>query len=120
MSHNLQVAREHAAHSKVWAVIKANAYGHGLLRAAQAFEAADGYAVLDFLEALQLRNAGVVKPILMLEGFFEPNDLPLLARHQLTPVIHNMEQVEALRTTSLESPIDAYLKINSEIGRAHV
>ncbi|MGH8675638.1 MAG: alanine racemase [Burkholderiales bacterium] len=117
MSHNLRVAREHAAQSKVWAVIKANAYGHGLLRAAQAFEAADGYAVLDFLEALKLRNAGVVKPILMLEGFFELDDVPLLARHQLTPVIHSMEQVETLRTTSLESPIDVYLKINSGMNR---
>ena len=117
MSHNLRMAREHAGPARVWAVVKANAYGHGLLRAARAFSAADGYAVLDFVEALTLRNAGVVKPILMLEGFFEPDDVPLLARHQLTPVIHAMEQVETLQKTRLESAIDAYLKINSGMNR---
>ena len=117
MSHNLGVARRHAGAAKVWAVIKANAYGHGLLRAAQALEAAEGYAVLDFFEALKLRNAGVAKPVLMLEGFFKPEDVPLLARHQLTPVIHNLEQVEILKKTALEGEIDAYLKVNSGMNR---
>jgi len=117
LSHNLRVAQQHASNAKVWAVVKANAYGHGLLRAAKAFAAADGYAVLDFAEALQLRNAGVAKPILMLEGFFGPEDLPLVARHQLTPVIHNLEQVEILRKTPLEGAIDAYLKVNSGMNR---
>jgi alanine racemase len=117
LGHNLRVAQEHAANAKVWAVVKANAYGHGLLRAAKAFEAADGYAVLDFAEALQLRSAGVAKPILMLEGFFGPEDLPFVARHQLTPVIHNIEQIEILQKTPLEGAIDAYLKVNSGMNR---
>ena len=117
LSHNLRVAQQHAAKAKVWAVVKANAYGHGLLRAAKAFEAADGYAVLDFVEALQLRNAGIAKPILMLEGFFGPEDLPLVARHQLTPVIHNLEQIEILQKTPLAAAIDAYLKVNSGMNR---
>ena len=117
LSHNLAVARQHAGAAKIWAVVKANAYGHGLLCAAKAFAAADGFAVLDFVEALKLRNAGVTKPILMLEGFFEPEDLVLVARHQLTPVIHNLEQVEALQKTSLESAVDAYLKVNSGMNR---
>ena len=85
-AHNLLVAKAYAgARTKVWAVLKANAYGHGLTRAAQALQAADGYAVLDFVEALKLRSAGIDKPILMLEGFFKPEDLPLIARHRLTP-----------------------------------
>ncbi len=117
LAHNLGVARRHAGKAKIWAIIKANAYGHGLLRAAKAFEAADGYAVLDFFEALKLRNAGIGKPILMLEGFFEPEDVPLLARHQLTPVIHNLEQVEILQKSALEAEIDAYLKVNSGMNR---
>jgi len=117
MAHNLGVARQHAGEAKVWAVLKANAYGHGLLRAAQAFTSADGYAVLDFLEALKLRNAGIGKPILMLEGFFEPLDVALLARHRLTPVIHSMEQVELLQKSVLEGEIDAYLKVNSGMNR---
>jgi alanine racemase len=117
LSHNLQVARRLAGTARVWAVVKANAYGHGLLRAAKAFESADGYAVLDFHEALELRRAGVEKPILMLEGFFSAEDLPLLARHRLTPVVHNLEQVALLERTRLEAPIDAYLKVNSGMNR---
>jgi alanine racemase len=117
LGHNLAIARQHAGSAKVWAVVKANAYGHGLLRAAQALEAADGFAVLDFLEALKLRNAGVSKPILMLEGFFEAEDVPLLARHDLTPVIHSIEQIELLQKASLEKPVDAYLKVNSGMNR---
>jgi alanine racemase len=117
LTHNLRVAKRHAADAKVWAVVKANAYGHGLLRAVKAFESADGYAVLDFAEALKLRSAGVAKPILMLEGFFAAEDLPLLAHHQLTPVIHNPEQVEMLQRTQLQGAIDAYLKVNSGMNR---
>jgi alanine racemase len=117
LAHNLGVARRHAGDAKIWAVVKANAYGHGLLRAAKAFEAADGFAVLDFIEALKLRDNGVAKPILMLEGFFGADDLALVTRHHLTPVIHNIEQVEALQKTPLESPIDVYLKVNSGMNR---
>jgi alanine racemase len=111
------VARRHAAGAKVWAVIKANAYGHGLERAARAFAAADGFAVLDFQEAARLRVAGVTKPILMLEGFFKPVDLPLLHKYSLTPVIHNPEQVEMLKRTPLASEVDVYLKANSGMNR---
>jgi alanine racemase len=117
LSHNLAVARRLAGGAKVWAVVKANAYGHGLLRAARALGAADGYAVLDFEEALELRGAGIEQPILMLEGFFGPEDLPLVARHRLTPVIHSLEQVALLEKTALEAPVDAYLKVNSGMNR---
>ncbi|HVJ09961.1 MAG TPA: alanine racemase, partial [Burkholderiales bacterium] len=117
LAHNLTVARRHAGHAKVWAVIKANAYGHGLERAAHAFDAADGYAVLDFQEAARLRVAGVTKPILMLEGFFKPVDLPLLHKYSLTPVIHNPEQVEMLKRTPLAGEVDVYLKANSGMNR---
>jgi alanine racemase len=116
-AHNLTVARRHAGEAKIWAVLKANAYGHGVERAARALAAADGFAVLDFQEALRLRVAGVAKPILMLEGFFKPADLDLVAKHRLTPVIHNPEQVEILKRARLEGEIDAYLKINSGMNR---
>src|SRR5258708_25947935 len=69
IAHNLLVAKAYAKGAKLWAVIKANAYGHGVERAARALDAADGFAVLDFQEAARLRVAGVTKPILMLEGF---------------------------------------------------
>ena len=98
-------------------MIKANAYGHGVERAARAMAAADGFAVLDFHEALRLRAAGIAKPILMLEGFFKAADLELVARHALTPVVHNPEQVEMLRRTTLEHEIDVYVKVNSGMNR---
>ena len=117
LAHNLTVARRHAEGASVWAVIKANAYGHGVERAARALEAADGYAVLDFQEAARLRAAGITKPILMLEGFFKPSDLPLLHKYALTPVIHNPEQVAMLKRTPLAGELDVYLKVNSGMNR---
>jgi len=119
LAHNLRVARNHARSdtggAKVWAVIKANAYGHGLERTARAFQAADGFAVLDFQEADRLRLAGVAKPILMLEGVFNSADVPLLHKYALTPVIHNAAQLEMLR--ALTGKIDVYLKANSGMNR---
>ncbi len=109
---NLTIARRHAGAASLWAVLKANAYGHGLERAAGALGAAEGFAVLDFDEAARLRALGVQKPILLLEGFFEPGDVPMLHRHALTPVIHNAEQVEMLARAQADEaiPIDVYLK----------
>ena len=117
LAHNLTVAQRHAGRAKVWAVTKANAYGHGIERAARAFEAADGFAVLDFAEAERLRHAGVKKPVLMLEGFFEPADIELLSRHALTPVIHSPEQVKMLAGARLADGLDLYLKVNSGMNR---
>ena len=117
LAHNLLVAKAYASGAKLWAVIKANAYGHGVERAARALGAADGFAVLDFQEAVRLRGAGVTKPILMLEGFFKPIDLPLLLKYNLTPVIHNAEQVEMLRLAPLPAEMDVYLKVNSGMNR---
>jgi alanine racemase len=117
LAHNLAIARTHAGASKVWAVVKADAYGHGLLRAAQALREADGFALLDFADALRLRSAGIDKPILMLEGFFKPGDIALLLRHRLTPVIHSIEQIEMLEKTGLDGTLDVYLKVNSGMNR---
>src|SRR5574341_32481 len=117
LAHNLTVAQRHAAGAKVWAVIKANAYGHGIERAARALAAADGFAVLDFQEAARLRVLGVRTPIVMLEGFFTASDASLLCKYGLTPVIHNPEQVEILKRGALEAEIDVYLKVNSGMNR---
>ena len=117
LAHNLTAARRHAGSAKIWAVIKANAYGHGVERAARALGGADGFAVLDFQEAARLRASGVTKPILMLEGFFNADDLAPLHKYALTPVIHNPEQVEILKRSKLGGEIDAYLKVNSGMNR---
>ncbi|MGD9951226.1 MAG: alanine racemase [Burkholderiales bacterium] len=117
LRHNLGKAREAAGGAKIWAVLKANAYGHGLERAARALAEADGFALLDFQDAARLRLAGVKKPLLMLEGFFKPLDVPLLFKYGLTPVIHNAEQVELLKHMEMPADLDVYLKVNSGMNR---
>jgi alanine racemase len=116
LAHNLAIARRHAGAAKVWAVLKANAYGHGLERAARALDTADGFAVLDFQEAERLRALGVRKPILMLEGAFEPADVPFAQQHALTLVVHNAAQVEMLAAAPA-GELDVYLKANTGMNR---
>src|SRR5471030_2411952 len=92
LASNLALARRQAPKSKIWAVVKANAYGHGLERVAQALADADGYALLDLNEAVRLREAGVAKPMLLLEGAFRPADLALADRYGLALAVHDFEQ----------------------------
>ena len=117
LAQNLEVARRRAPHSKIWAVIKANAYGHDLLRAADALRAAGGYALLDLNEAARLREAGFAHPILLLEGIFEPRDLDAVEAMHLSPVLHSAEQISMLELAALKRPIDVYLKCNSGMNR---
>ena len=115
---NFAVARQHAGEARLWAVIKANAYGHGLMRAAEALDdLADGYALLDLDDAVALREAGYRQPILLLEGFFEADELPLFAEYGLTPVVHALEQIEMLTGAALPTRLPVYLKINTGMNR---
>ena len=121
LSANLALARRHAPRSRVWAVVKANAYGHGLLRAAEALRAADGFALLDLNEAARLREAGFLHPILLLEGIFDAHDIETVDALHLTPVVHQREQIDLIEAASasgqLRRPLDVYLKINSGMHR---
>jgi len=117
LRHNLGVARRHAPKSRVWAVVKANAYGHGLVRVAQALAAADGYALLDLNEAVRLREAGSTKPILLLQGIFQPADLEPVDRYGLTPALHDFEQISMLERARLSAPIAVWLKLNTGLNR---
>lgn len=103
----------------MFAVVKANAYGHGLLRAAGALQEADGFALLDLSDAVRLREAGVAKPILLLEGFFDPADLQVLAAHGLASVVHSAEQVAMLEHAA-PAPVDVFLKVNTGMNRLGV
>jgi alanine racemase len=115
---NFAVARQHAGEARLWAVIKANAYGHGLMSTAEALDdLADGYALLDLDDAVALREAGYRQPILLLEGFFEADELPLLAEYGLTPVVHTLEQIEMLTGAALPARLPVYLKINTGMNR---
>jgi len=117
LRHNLGVARQTAPHARALAVIKANAYGHGLLRAAGAMREAEGFAVLDLDDAVRLRQAGHDRRILLLEGFFDPLELPEVSQQRLTAVLHSLEQVAMLEQTRLPSRIDLFLKANTGMNR---
>jgi alanine racemase len=117
LKNNLEMVRRAAPGSKILAVIKANAYGHGLLRTAAALRAAEGFAVLTLSEALELRRAGFKHPIVLLEGFFEPGELPAIAEHRLIPVIHSFDQLDMLDAAGLTRAIDVFLKANTGMNR---
>ncbi len=114
---NLHIVRRAAPASRVWAVVKANAYGHGLDRIWSALSAADGFAMLNLEEAILLRERGWKGPILMLEGFFNSDELPLFDKYRLTTSVHSNWQVKALQNAKLHAPLDIYLKVNSGMNR---
>ncbi len=117
LRHNYRLARE-VSGAKALAVIKADAYGHGAVRCAQALEAeADGFAVACIEEALQLREAGIRAPILLLEGFFEADELALIEQHDLWCVVHALWQVEAIERAALHKPLCVWLKLDSGMHR---
>lgn len=120
--HNYLLAKKYAARGgesvKAWAVVKANAYGHGLLRTARALgDVADGFALLDLSDAVTLRDAGFRQPILLLEGIFEARDVRTCAEYRLTPAIHCLEQLKLLQTVGLPGPLPIYLKLNTGMNR---
>jgi alanine racemase len=117
LAHNLARVRSRVDSARIWAVIKANAYGHGIERAVSAFARADGLAMLDLQEAIRCREAGWAGPILLLEGFFEPADLELLQQYRLTTALHSSEQLRMLEMASLQRPLSAFLKMNSGMNR---
>lgn len=117
LAHNLRAARRRAAGRRVWAVVKANAYGHGLERVLPAFAEADGLALLDLDEARRARAAGWRKPILLLEGLFEPADLPQLRTLELTTVVHRRAQIGWLGELPPGPAVPVYLKLNTGMNR---
>ena len=117
LRHNLDRARRAAQDARVWAVVKANAYGHGIERVFEAFRAADGFALLDLAEAERVRALGWRGPILLLEGVFEPRDLELCSRLALWHTVHCDEQIDMLAAHKTQQPQRVYLKMNSGMNR---
>ena len=117
LQHNLSVARSHAGQGRIMAVVKANGYGHGLARVAHALWATDGFAVASLDEAVQLRELGWQKPILLLEGIFSADEITACINHQLTVAIHHFEQIHMLQAARLASPLSVFLKLNSGMNR---
>ncbi len=116
LEHNLQIARR-ATSARIMAVIKANGYGHGLLRAAEGLAGADGFALLDIRDAITLREAGYRQTILLLEGFFDAADLEQAAEYDLACVIHSEWQIALLDAYPHRATLDVWLKVNSGMHR---
>jgi alanine racemase len=116
LKNNLRVARRLAS-SRIMAVIKANAYGHGLMRVAEALDEAEGFALLDIRDAIALREAGFRQTILLLEGFFTADELPLLAEYEISSVIHSLQQLAMLDAYPRRNALQVWLKINTGMNR---
>jgi len=101
---------------RVAAAVKADSYGHGLVRVAQTLDA-DAFAVACIEEALTLREAGIARPILLLEGVFEAAELPLCARHGFEIAVHHSEQARILELARLEQPARVWLKMDTGMHR---
>ncbi len=136
MTHNLSIIRQYLDNARegsaaarggdhvqpsgktfIWAVIKANAYGHGLENGIRGFAQADGLAMLDLQETVRCREAGWTGPLLMLEGFFQAEDLPVMQANRVMSTIHHPEQIRLLQSATLATPLDVFLKINTGMNR---
>lgn len=117
LAHNLGRAREAAPDAKVWAVVKANAYGHDIALAYPGLQGADGFALLDLAEAERVRALGWRGPVLLLEGCFSARDLELCSRLELWHVIHQERQIDWLAAHKTQKPHRVFLKLNSGMNR---
>ncbi len=125
LQHNLRIAKSRAQSTgrvaKVWAVVKANAYGHGVERAIRGFDEAEGLALIEPDYALRLRELGWKKPILLLEGFFDAADLKSIVAADLEFAVHSHMQLalleQVLPTLPTKSPLNVHLKMNSGMNR---
>ena len=117
LRHNLQRMRQAAPDARVWAVVKANAYGHGIERVFDGLRGADGFALLDLAEAQRVRDLGWRGPVLLLEGAFELRDLELCSRLDLWHTVHCDAQIDMLAAHKTNVPHRVFLKMNSGMNR---
>ena len=120
LAHNLNTLRKFAPQSKIMAVVKADAYGHGLVEAARALNQADAFAVACANEALTLRSAGILHPIVCLQGFTDSQQLQQIADANVQAVIHSDYQIKLLTGCKLKQPIQIWLKIDTGMTRLGV
>ena len=117
LRHNLGRLRQCVPDARVWAVVKANAYGHGIERVFEGLRGADGFAMLDLTEAQRIRSLGWRGPILLLEGIFDVRDLETCSRLGLWHVVHSSWQIDALAVHKTQVPHRVFLKMNSGMNR---
>jgi len=117
LQHNLVRVRELASDCAVIAMVKANAYGHGIVRVAHALTHADALGVASLEEGMILRDAGITQPIVLVEGLFYPEELDEAAKRNFTLVVHHLPHVEMLEKAQVEKPFNVWLKINTGMHR---
>ncbi len=117
LEHNFSRIKELVHNSKIMAIIKADAYGHGIVRVAKTLRDADAFGVACLEEAEQLRIASITTPIILLEGPYKPNDLSLIIKLNLEVVIHNEYQLELLEKSKIDGAIKVWLKIDTGMHR---
>ena len=114
---NLNRVRSHVPDARIWAVVKANAYGHGIDRVFAGLRGADGFALLDLAEAQRVRDLGWRGPVLLLEVVFEQRDLELCSRLDLWHTVHCEQQIDMLAAHKTNLPQRVFLKLNSGMNR---
>lgn len=120
LRHNYRLLKQHHG-GKLLAVVKANAYGHGAVVCARALAGlADGFAVATPDEGMELRQAGITLPIVLLEGVFEADEYAHVDRHRLWPVVQNHWQLQALLAHNWQNPVTVWLKMDSGMHRAGI
>jgi len=117
VTHNLSVVRRHAPAAKIMAVIKANGYGHGLLRIADALAGVDAFAVARGDEGIRLRKAGFTQPVTVLEGFRSGEDLDAFLQQGLDTIVHSYQQLEILEAREETEKLGVWLKIDTGMNR---
>lgn len=117
LRHNLKRVRELAPNRSVIAMVKANAYGHGVVRVAQNLPKTEALGVASLEEGMKLREAGVTQPIVLMEGLFNPDELAEAARYAFTLVVHHLEHVEILEKAEITKAFSVWLKINTGMHR---
>ncbi len=117
LEHNFAQIKKIAPSANVMAMIKANAYGHGLVSVAKALPQANAFGVATIDEAIALRQAGIQQPLVVMSGFFDEAELTCMLDYQLTAVIHHFDQIQLLQQTSLSSPLGVWLKIDTGMRR---
>jgi alanine racemase len=125
LKHNFKQVQKHSSNGNIMPVIKANAYGHGMLQVADALDGANGFAVAQLGEAIALREHGVSKPITVFQGFADSAQLELMIQYNLRPVVTQLWQIdllESLNTKSISTgaTLVVWLKVNTGMGRLGV
>jgi alanine racemase len=117
LRHNLQVVRTLCPHSRIMAMLKADAYGHGALAAARALAAADGFAVARLQEALQLREAGINSRLLLLATLLDQADLTICSEQNIDVTAHDRHSVAAIAACAREQPLRVWLELDCGMHR---